>query len=108
MEIDGRQILVRELVAGYTDNGEGGVRGYGGELDIRPPFQREFVYKDKQRDAVIETINNGFPLNVMYWAVREGGTYEVIDGPTTHDFGRAVCEGKNVLGRGALFSQLAN
>ena len=47
---------------------------------IHPAFQREFVYKDKQRDAVIETINRGFPLNVMYWAVRQDGTYEVIDG----------------------------
>ena len=64
----------------YHDDGEGGVRGYGGKLDIRPPFQREFVYKDKQRDAVIETINKDFPLNVMYWAVRQDGTYEVIDG----------------------------
>ena len=80
MEIDAREVLVRELTEGYTDDGEGGVRGYGGKLDIRPPFQREFVYKDKQRDAVIETINNGFPLNVMYWAVRQDGTYEVIDG----------------------------
>ena len=80
MKIDLKKITVRDLVAGYSDDGEGGVRGYGGKLDIRPPFQREFVYKDKQRDAVIETINNGFPLNVMYWAVRQDGTYEVIDG----------------------------
>ena len=80
MKIDLKKITVRDLVEGYYDDGEGGVRGYGGKLDIRPPFQREFVYKDKQRDAVIETINKGFPLNVMYWAVRQGGTYEVIDG----------------------------
>ena len=74
------KITVRDLVEDYHDDGEGGVRGYGGKLDIRPPFQREFVYKDKQRNAVIETINKGFPLNVMYWAVRQEGTYEVIDG----------------------------
>ena len=80
MKIDLNKITVRELVEGYNDDGEGGVRGYGGKLDIRPPFQREFVYKGKQRDAVIETINKGFPLNVMYWAVRQDGTYEVIDG----------------------------
>ena len=80
MKIDLHEITVRDLVEDYHDDGEGGVRGYGGKLDIRPPFQREFVYKDKQRDAVIETINNGFPLNVMYWAVRQDGTYEVIDG----------------------------
>ncbi len=80
MKITLTKITVRDLVVNYQDDGEGGVRGYGGKLDIRPPFQREFVYKDKQRDAVIETINKGFPLNVMYWAVREDGTYEVIDG----------------------------
>lgn len=80
MKIKLKKITVRDLVDEYHDDGEGGVRGYGGKLDIRPPFQREFVYKDKKRDAVIETINKGFPLNVMYWAVRQDGTYEVIDG----------------------------
>ena len=80
MKIDLKKITVQELVNGYTDDGEGGVRGYGGKLDIRPPFQREFVYKDKQREAVIETINKSFPLNVMYWSVRDDGTYEIIDG----------------------------
>ena len=80
MKIELNKITVRDLVEGYSDDGEGGVRGYGGKLDIRPPFQREFVYKDKQRDAVIETINQNFPLNVMYWAVRDDGKHEVIDG----------------------------
>ena len=80
MIIELNEVTVRELVDDYRDDGEGGVCGYGGHLDIRPPFQREFVYKDKQRDAVIETINKGFPLNVMYWAVRQDGMYEVIDG----------------------------
>ena len=49
-------------------------------MDIRPPYQREFIYKDKQREAVIDTITKSFPLNVMYWAVREDENYEVIDG----------------------------
>ena len=80
MIIELHEVTVRDLVEDYHDDGEGGVCGYGGKLDIRPPFQREFVYKDKQRDAVIETINKGFPLNVMYWAVRPDGTHEVIDG----------------------------
>jgi hypothetical protein len=80
MNIELRKVTVRELTDGYEDNNEGGVTGYGGALDIRPPYQREFIYKDKQRDAVIETVTKGFPLNVMYWAVRENGQYEVIDG----------------------------
>ncbi|MBU3958016.1 MAG: DUF262 domain-containing protein, partial [Nanoarchaeota archaeon] len=53
---------------------------YDGKLDIRPKYQREFVYKEKQRDAVIETIKKGFPLNVMYWMIREDGGYEMLDG----------------------------
>lgn len=80
MKISLREISIADLCAGYVDDEENGVRGYGGKLDIRPPYQREFVYKDKQRDAVIHTVMNGFPLNVMYWAVRNDGTFEVIDG----------------------------
>ena len=80
MKIAPRQVTVRELVSEYRDDGEGGVVGYGGKLDIRPPFQREFVYKKKQRDAVVRTVISGFPLNVMYWADREDGTFEIIDG----------------------------
>lgn len=80
MKIELKEITVRELTQGYQDNEEGGVVGYGGKLDIRPPYQREFIYKDKQRDAVINTITKEFPLNVMYWAVREDGNFEVIDG----------------------------
>jgi hypothetical protein len=80
MEIELKEITVRELTEGYEDRDEDGVVGYNGKLDIRPPYQREFIYKDKQRDAVIDTIKKEFPLNVMYWAVREDGNFEVIDG----------------------------
>ena len=70
MNIELHKITVRELTRGYADNNENGVRAYGGRLDVRPPYQREFVYGEKERDAVIDTLTNGFPLNVMYWAVR--------------------------------------
>lgn len=80
MKIELKEITVRDLTNSYEDNEEGGVIGYGGKLDIRPPYQREFIYKDQQRDAVINTITKDFPLNVMYWAVREDGAFEVIDG----------------------------
>src|SRR5581483_8543214 len=80
MKIELHKIKVREVVENYKDNAEEGVVGYGGKLDIRPKYQREFVYKDKQRDAVIDTVRNGFPLNVMYWVVRDDSGYEVLDG----------------------------
>ncbi|MCS6267330.1 MAG: DUF262 domain-containing protein [Vampirovibrio sp.] len=80
MKIELKEITVRDLTEGYADKAENGVVGYNGKLDIRPPYQREFIYGIKERDAVIETINKNFPLNVLYWAVREDGTFEVIDG----------------------------
>ena len=80
MKIDLKKITIKKLTDGFVDNAEQGVVAYGGNLDIRPPYQREFIYKDKQRDAVIDSVQKDFPLNVMYWAVRKDGNYEVIDG----------------------------
>lgn len=75
-----KDVTVRDLVDGYRDDGEGGVVGYGGNLDIRPPFQREFIYNNRERAAVIDTVLNGYPLGLMCWSERDGGTYEIIDG----------------------------
>lgn len=80
MEIKLKEIAVREVVKGYINNDEEGVIGYDGKLNIRPKYQREFVYKDKERDAVIDTLRKDFPLNVMYWVDNGDGTYEVLDG----------------------------
>lgn len=79
MKIMLENVRVADLVANYADKGEAGVTGYDGQLNIRPAYQREFVYKDKQRDAVIDTVRKGFPLNTMYWAVTDDG-YELMDG----------------------------
>lgn len=80
MQIKLKDLTIRDLVEDYKNNAEEGVSGYGGRLDIRPPYQREFVYNAKQKEAVIDTVIKGFPLNVMYWAVRESGDFEIIDG----------------------------
>ena len=80
MKIELHEIAIREVAENYVDNAEEGVIGYGGRLNIRPKYQREFVYDDKKRNAVIDTICKGFPLNVMYWVENEDGTFEVLDG----------------------------
>lgn len=80
MNIKLEKITIREIYNGYKDDEEQGVVAYGGKLNVRPAFQREFVYKDAQRDAVITTIMSGFPLNVMYWADSGDETYELMDG----------------------------
>lgn len=80
MKIELQKIKIKDVFDGYKDSDEEGVVGYGGKLDIRPKYQREFVYKDAQRNAVIDTIRKKFPLNVMYWAKKNDGTFEILDG----------------------------
>jgi uncharacterized protein with ParB-like and HNH nuclease domain len=79
MKIKLHEIPIRDIVADYTDSQEEGVIGYGGKLDIRPKYQRNFIYKEAQRNAVIETVKKNFPLNVMYW-VKNDENFEVLDG----------------------------
>ncbi|EOV4086292.1 HNH endonuclease family protein [Campylobacter upsaliensis] len=90
MQIDKTEITIRELIAGYHNDDESGqVVAYAdsrevARLNIRPKYQREFVYKEAQRNAVIDTILKGFPLNIMYWVRNVDSSaeceYEVLDG----------------------------
>lgn len=81
MKIELHRIKVKDLFAGFENDEETGmVVGYGGKLNIRPPYQREFVYKVEQQEEVIRTIRKGFPLNIMYWSKNSDGTFELLDG----------------------------
>ncbi len=80
MKVKLQNIKVKDLFDGYVNNNEEGVLGYKGLLNIRPKYQREFVYKDKKRDLVIDTVRKDFPLNVMYWVENDDGSFEVLDG----------------------------
>lgn len=80
MKIKLLNVRISDVVKNYVDKGEEGVIGYDGKLNIRPKYQREFVYGEKERNAVIDTIFKGFPLNVMYWCKNEDGLFEVLDG----------------------------
>jgi len=53
MRIELKEIKISEVANGYINNNEEDVVGYGGRLNIRPKYQREFVYKYKQRDSVM-------------------------------------------------------
>ena len=80
MKVEPMELSIRAVADGYADNAEEGVVGFGGKLNIRPKYQREYVYGEKERNAVMDTVRKNFPLNVMYWAVNGDGTYEIIDG----------------------------
>lgn len=80
MKIELHEIPIRDVAENYVDNAEEGVIGYNGMLNIRPRYQREFIYDEKKRNAVMDTIRKNFPLNVMYWVKNEDGTFGVMDG----------------------------
>lgn len=80
MTIKQIEVTVGEIVKSYVNNDKQGVRGYDEKLDIRPPYQRDFIYNEKDQQAVITTVQNGYPL---YWVKRSDDAecpYEVMDG----------------------------
>lgn len=84
MEIKKIQVTINELTNGYVDytntDIEKGVYAYDGKLNVRPAFQRSFVYGKDQENAVINTALKGYPLNIMYWVDNGDGTYNCLDG----------------------------
>lgn len=75
------KVKVKDLFEGYEnlEEEEGGVSSMNTTLNIRPKYQRGFVYSDNKQNAVIQTVLEGLPLSIMYWATTPTG-YEVLDG----------------------------
>ncbi len=80
MKIDLHQISVRDSVKDYVNPDEEGAKGCGGRLDIRPEYQHEFVYNAARRNAVIDTVRKGYPLNVTYRVKNADDAFEALDG----------------------------
>jgi hypothetical protein len=79
MKLKQLNLTVADIADGFYDDDES-AGGYGGKLDIRPFYQRESVYDIKKKILVIDSILHGYPLNIMYFAKKIDGTYEVLDG----------------------------
>ncbi len=56
MNITPLKVTVREVVTGSVDDSdrEEGIYGYSGRLNIRPQYQRNYIYDDAKRNAVID------------------------------------------------------
>lgn len=80
MKINHVFLPIKDVVDSFVDNGFEGVFAMNGLLNIRPPYQREFVYTEKQQQAVIDSILKGYPLGVLYWTQHSDGKMDVIDG----------------------------
>lgn len=76
-------ITVKDICNGFVYNElEGkGLFGLGGKLTIQPEYQRNYIYKDMNREAaVIESVLKGYPLGLIYFVRCPHDTYEVLDG----------------------------
>ncbi|MCL1902800.1 MAG: HNH endonuclease [Oscillospiraceae bacterium] len=79
MKLERLHLTVEQISKDFYNNDDG-AGGLGGKLDIRPFYQRESIYDIKRKELVIDSIINGYPLNIMYFAKKTDGTYEVLDG----------------------------
>ena len=82
MKTEYAQIPVKDIIQGYQDNGDDGVIGYDGKLDIRPSYQRAYIHENNPdfRKNLIQSIYNDRPINLIYFAAKGDGRYELLDG----------------------------
>ncbi len=79
-DVYGKPVTVRDVVETLVeDTKTGKVTALNGKLNVRPPYQREFVYDAYRQMLVIRSVLTECPLNNMYWA-KEGDGYELLDG----------------------------
>ena len=84
MKIHEHKITIRDIIDGYDNDESGQVTGLGGMLNIRPPYQREYIYDGKQdfQEALMQSIYHDRPVNLIYFAKAENSEYdyELLDG----------------------------
>ena len=72
---------VRDILPGYRDDENTDCYAMNDNLCIRPDYQRAFVYDDKKRNLVVDTVQKSMPLGIMYWMKNANtGKYELMDG----------------------------
>ncbi|MCY4204485.1 MAG: DUF262 domain-containing protein [Bacteroidetes bacterium] len=84
MKIHEHKITIRDIIDGYDNDESGQVTGLGGMLNIRPPYQREYIYDGKKdfQEALMQSIYHDRPVNLIYFAKAENSEYdyELLDG----------------------------
>lgn len=60
LKIIKEELTVGDIVEGYDEDEYGNVIGYGGKLNIRPPYQREYLYEGNEtfRRNLLESVYN--------------------------------------------------
>lgn len=82
IEVETTKKKIRDILDAYENTEGGGIVGYGGKLDIRPQYQREYIHENNRnfKSKLIQSIYNQLPIGLIYWAEKEDGTYELLDG----------------------------
>ena len=77
---DINSLSLEQLTIGFKeDRDTNKVTTWRGSLQVRPEYQRQFVYEEVQQKEVIYSILRSRPLGIMYFA-KDGQNYEVMDG----------------------------
>lgn len=49
-------------------------------INLRPPYQRNFIWTPKDQRLLIDSIHKGYPLPNFFVLINEDGKYEMVDG----------------------------
>ena len=82
MKTEQKKIKIKDIVQGFKEAEDGTVVGLNGRLDIRPPYQREYIHEnnDNFKKNLINSIYQNLPIGLIYFAAKDGGGYELLDG----------------------------
>lgn len=89
IRITTKSFTLREIVTQIED----------GEIDLSPDFQREYVWRPRQRTRLVESILLGIPLPAFYFNQSEDGSYQVVDGVQRLTTIREFMRGNHTLSR---------
>jgi len=72
------------------------------DIDLAPDFQRDFVWKQRQRTRLIESVLLGIPLPAFYFNQDRDGSYQVVDGVQRLSTIRSFMADEHPLDKGDL------
>lgn len=73
-----------------------------GDIDLSPDFQRDYVWKQRQRTKLIESILLGIPLPAFYFNQDDDGRFQVVDGVQRLSTVSLFMDNGHVLDKGDL------
>lgn len=51
-----------------------------GKIDLRPQYQRNFIWSKKEQQTLIDSILHNMPLPSFFLYKKSNNTYEMVDG----------------------------